>query len=311
MELDPEIKKQWLTLTSHLKSLGANIYQINLPILKLALPAYYILVQAEAMSNLSRYDGVRFGTSPISEKLMQIIQSSPNNIRERLFGHLNNQTFNWSNIKDDPSLLAILANTDMSAKLSDNALSYKELALSFRALFGPEVQKRIVVGSFVLSSEAYSSFYANAQIVRSQLASSLQSIFRSNNSNTNDNKNNNQPHIDFLLCPTSVDLAPSFQHILNAPPLTSYYNDLFTVHSNLAGLPSISVPLSLSKSGLPISLQLIGSQFSDFDLLKISKIIQNISNFDTDSNVDNQLFEPIKDQKLIRDIANSDIDLFH
>ncbi|HEY0966649.1 MAG TPA: Asp-tRNA(Asn)/Glu-tRNA(Gln) amidotransferase subunit GatA [Opitutaceae bacterium] len=119
--------------------------------------------------------------------------------------------------------------------------------------FGPEVKRRIILGTYVLSSGYYDAYYLRAQKVRTLIRNDFLEAYKS---------------VDAILTPTSP--TPAFKRGAKADPLAMYLCDVYTIGVNLAGLPGISVPCGFSKGGLPIGMQLIGQPFREADLLAIA-----------------------------------------
>lgn len=129
--------------------------------------------------------------------------------------------------------------------------------------FGDEVQRRILIGTYVLSSGYYDAYYIKAQKVRTLIANDFKAAFAD---------------VDAILTPT----APSAAFGLNDKqddPVAMYLNDVFTVPSSLAGLPGISVPAGLNKDGLPLGLQLIGRAFDEGTLLNVASTLEEAAAF--------------------------------
>ena len=207
--LPEEIQGYWNEGKKILSENGAEIVEISLPSTKTALPAYYIIAPAEASSNLSRYDGVRYGLRVKGENLTEMYE------------------------------------------------------LTRSEGFGDEVKRRIMMGTYVLSSGYYDAYYIKAQKVRSIIKSDFDLAFKS---------------VDAIFTPTTPNTAfPISKEELD--PVQNYLNDIFTVPANLAGLPAISIPFGLSKSGLPIGMQLITNTFKEQTLLNIAKNLQDSINF--------------------------------
>ena len=203
--LDEKIKKTIDEVIEKIKSQGATIKEVSLPSTAYALPCYYIIMPAEASSNLARYDGIRY-----------------------------------SSISNYPNL------HDLYFKTRGNR-------------FGAEVRRRIVLGTYVLSSGYYDAYYKKAQQVRKLIAQEFDKVFQ---------------EVDFLITPT----CPTFPFKIGEKvddPLSMYLSDIFTVGANIAGVPAISLPCG-HEDNLPISMQIIGPYLSDFLLLKIAKTIENI-----------------------------------
>ena len=137
---------------------------------------------------------------------------------------------------------------------SKNATDIVDLYFQSRAEgFGAEVKRRIILGTYVLSSGYYDAYYLRAQKVRTLIRNDFLAAFRD---------------VDALLTPTSP--VPAFKIGEKADPLAMYLLDIYTIGVNLAGLPGISVPCGFTKSGLPIGAQIIGQPFREADLLSIA-----------------------------------------
>ncbi len=185
-------------------SLGASTMEVSLPHLPLSVPTYYVVAPAECSSNLSRFDGVRFGYRC-----------------------------------DQPKDLADL---------------YKR---SRGEGFGPEVKRRIMTGTYVLSAGYFDAYYLKAQKVRRLITDDFRAAFS---------------EVDLLIGPTTP--TPAFD--LGAKiddPVTMYLNDIYTIGANLAGLPGLSLPCGFV-DGLPMGLQLIGPHFSEGKLLNAAHRFQ-------------------------------------
>ena len=198
--LDPEIHLAFDQFKAELIRDGHQVVPIGFPLLDYLVPSYYILTTAEASSNLSRYDGVRYG---------------------------------------------------YRAESSDDIHSlYKNTRTEG---FGKEVKRRLMMGTFVLSSGYYDAYYGKAQKVRRLLIESLEQIFT---------------QFDFLINPlTPVRPWKLGEHLDD--PLKVYLSDVLTVYANLAGLPSMAIPWSKDKIGLPVGMQITGPRMSDFEVLNI------------------------------------------
>ncbi|MCK6604984.1 MAG: Asp-tRNA(Asn)/Glu-tRNA(Gln) amidotransferase subunit GatA [Ignavibacteriaceae bacterium] len=173
---------------------GHKVISVSLPNTQYAIATYYILACAEASSNLSRYDGVRY-----------------------------------SDRKSNGS------------GLSDMYLTTRESG------FGKEVRKRILMGTYVLSSGYYDAYFTKAAKVRRLISNDFSEAFRS---------------CDLILTPTTPDTAFKLGEKIN-DPLQMYLSDIFTVSVNLAGLPALSFPFGNDSKGLPFGLQIIGPAFSE------------------------------------------------
>ena len=128
--------------------------------------------------------------------------------------------------------------------------------------FGSEVQRRILIGTYVLSAGYYDAYYRKAQRVRNLIIQDFQKAFQK---------------ADVLLTPTTP--TPAFELGSQLDPISMYMNDVFTVPASLAGLPAMSVPSGLSEEGLPLGLQVIGKQFDESSVLKIASNIEDQAKF--------------------------------
>jgi aspartyl-tRNA(Asn)/glutamyl-tRNA(Gln) amidotransferase subunit A len=206
--LQPEIKKSISEVIEKLKSAGHTVEAIDFPLNEYVLPTYYILATAEASSNLSRFDGVRYGFR------------SPNT-------------------------------TDLSSL-------YKKTRAEG---FGKEVQRRILLGTFVLSASYYDAYYNQAQKVRRLIRNQLKNVFTK---------------YDCLLMPTTPTTAFKLGE-RSENPVEMYLADLFSVQANVAGLPAISVPCGTDLKGLPIGIQAMADDFEETKLFHFSKVLMNLA----------------------------------
>jgi aspartyl-tRNA(Asn)/glutamyl-tRNA(Gln) amidotransferase subunit A len=205
--LQPEIKEAIQQKLNLLKSTGHTVEAIDFPLNEYVLPTYYILATAEASSNLSRFDGVRYG-------------------------------YRSTNTTDLQSM-------------------YKKTRAEG---FGKEVQRRILLGTFVLSASYYDAYYTKAQKVRRLIRDGMKEVFKK---------------YDFIVTPTTPTTAFKLgEHSDN--PIEMYLADLFSVQANVVGVPGISVPCGKDKSGLPIGLQLMADDFEESELFQFSKILLNL-----------------------------------
>lgn len=208
--LDSDVKEKVLAVADKLKELGAIVEEIDLPFVDYAIPAYYIIATAEASSNLSRFDGVKYGF----------------------------RSENYDGIVD-------LYNATRSEG------------------FGDEVKKRILLGTFVLSSGYYDAYYRKALKVKNIIKQNFDEIFSK---------------YDIILTPTAPTTAPKIGESL-ADPLQMYLTDIYTVSVNIAGLPGLSVPCGFDRSGMPIGAQFIGAALSDMKVLSLGYAYQNATDF--------------------------------
>jgi aspartyl-tRNA(Asn)/glutamyl-tRNA(Gln) amidotransferase subunit A len=185
-------------------SLGATTVEVSLPHLPMSVPTYYVVAPAEASSNLSRFDGVRFGYRCEAPK--------------------------------------------------DLADLYKR---SRGEGFGPEVKRRIMTGTYVLSAGYFDAYYLKAQKVRRLITDDFRAAFEK---------------VDLLIGPTTP--TPAFDIGAKIDdPVTMYLNDIYTIGANLAGLPGLSMPCGYVDD-LPMGLQLIGPHFSEGKLLNAAHQFQ-------------------------------------
>ena len=129
--------------------------------------------------------------------------------------------------------------------------------------FGDEVQRRMIIGTAVLSSESYDVYFMQAARVRRMIADSFNSAFE---------------QCDLIVCPSSAGTAMPLDSSLS--PLEFYALDLFTVAMNLAGIPACSVPCGLAQNGLPLGMQVVGPRFADMQVLQLAKHIEASANID-------------------------------
>lgn len=204
--LDEGVRKTVESAIEKLKIAGAEIKEVSLPSSPLALACYYIICPAEVSSNLSRYDGQRYGYSHEYSKDLE-----------------------------------------------------ESYTLSRDVGFGDEAKRRIMIGTYVLSSGYYDAYYKKAQLVRTKLINETEKAFKGQ---------------DVLIGPTSPMKA--FKIGKNkGDPLQMYLTDVLTVSANLTGNPAINLPAG-KNAGLPVGLQVIGKKAKDKDLLSISKEIERI-----------------------------------
>lgn len=207
--LDPEVEKIIEQGISEYKKLGAEIVEISLPNNHLSIPVYYVIAPAEASSNLSRYDGVRYG------------------YRTKEYDDL----------------------MDMYCKTREEG-------------FGDEVKRRIMIGTYVLSAGYYDAYYLKAQKIRRLISEDFKKAFEK---------------CDVILGPSAPSVAFPIGD-KKEDPLKMYMQDIYTISTNLAGLPGLSMPGGLMNN-LPVGIQLIGNYFSEAKLLNIAHIFQTNTNW--------------------------------
>ncbi len=208
--LDGQVRDAVLKVSDVLKGRGAEVIELSFPVMEYVVPAYYIIAAAEASSNLSRFDGVKYG---------------------------------W------------------------RAEQYDGLADLYRKTrtqgFGAEVKRRILLGTFVLSSGYYDAYYKKALQVKAVIKDAFDRAFE---------------RCDLLLTPVAPATAPKLGESLS-DPLQMYLSDVYTVSVNLAGLPGLSMPCGFDSGGLPIGAQLIGPHFGEGKLLNAAHAFQLDTDF--------------------------------
>ena len=208
--VEDDVRQATLDMAEILESAGAKISRVSMSFLQYVIPTYYIIAAAEASSNLSRFDGVKYGFRADGyEDLMEMYCKS------RAEG------------------------------------------------FGREVKKRILLGTFVLSSGYYDAYYKKALQVKALIKKSFDEIFRT---------------CDAILLPAAPTTAPKLGDSFK-DPLQMYLSDIFTVSVNIAGLPGLSVPAGFDKAGMPIGVQIIGPALGDQKVLNIGYAFQQMTDF--------------------------------
>ena len=205
--LDKENREKILMLKEELSDDGHTIEDIDLDLLDLVVPAYYVLTTAEASSNLSRYDGVRYG--------------------------------------------------HRSAVPTDNPEDFYKNNRSEG--FGAEVKKRIMLGTFVLSTGYYDAYFSKAQKIRRLLSERINEIFQD---------------YDAVLLPVSPTTAFSFGET-DKDPLSVYLADIYTVFANLTGIPAIALPLFSHSNNMPFGVQVLCNSAQELTLLTLSDMLMN------------------------------------
>ena len=204
--LQGEIKKSIQDKIVEIRNSGHSVDVIDFPLMEYVLPTYYILATAEASSNLSRYDGVRYGYR--------------------------------------------------TKEASDLSSLYKK---SRSEGFGKEVQRRILLGTFVLSASYYDAYYTKAQKVRRLIRDKTKAILK---------------QYDFIIMPITPTTAFKLGEHTDSP-LEMYLADLFSVQANVAGVPAIAIPCGVDEQGLPIGMQIIADDFEESKLLYFSNALMN------------------------------------
>ncbi len=196
------------------KKLGAEIVDISLPNTNLSIPVYYVLAPAEASSNLSRYDGVRYG----------------------------HRTAHYDDLM--------------------------EMYMKSRAEgFGAEVKRRILIGTYVLSAGYYDAYYLKAQQIRRLIAQDFNDAFKK---------------CDVIMGPAAPSTAFKIGEKAD-DPVSMYLQDIYTISTNLAGLPGMSIPAGFASSedgkDLPVGLQIIGNYFDEARMLNVAHQYQQVTDW--------------------------------
>jgi aspartyl-tRNA(Asn)/glutamyl-tRNA(Gln) amidotransferase subunit A len=203
--LDPEIKAGFRDSLEKIKKAGHSVEAIDFEYLDYIVPAYYVLSTAEASSNLSRYDGVKYGKSSKNDRI---------ELRE----------------------------------------FYKK---NRSRGFGKEVKRRILLGTFVLSSGYYDAYFTKAQQVRKLLVDRTNLIFKD---------------FDIILLPVSPTTAFKIGE-KTEDPISMYLADIYTVYANLAGIPALAIPLFRHTNGMPFGVQVMTNRFKELSLIQFSHSI--------------------------------------
>ncbi len=203
--LDAEIKTALESLFDDLRNGGHTVEAMPFDLLEHIVPTYYILTTAEASSNLSRYDGIRFGKQ----------------------------------------------STNVKIELTDFYKSNRGNG------FGKEVQRRIMLGTFVLSAGYYDAYYTKAQQVRKLIFDQTEAIFSD---------------FDAILMPVSPTTAFKLGEKMT-DPVAMYLADIYTVFANLAGLPAMAIPKFKHTNGMPFGVQVLTNRFKEVSLHRISEMI--------------------------------------
>lgn len=209
--LEPEVKEAILKTVDVLKDKGAIVEEFDLSLVEYAIPAYYVIASAEASSNLSRFDGVKYG------------------YRTEEYNGLHNM--------------------------------YKKTRSEG---FGEEVKRRIMLGSFVLSSGYYDAYYLKALRTKALIKKAFDEAFAK---------------YDVIIGPAAPTTAPKLGDSLS-DPIKMYLGDIYTISVNLAGLPGISVPCGQDSNGLPIGMQIIGDCFKEKNIIRAAYTFEQSKKYD-------------------------------
>jgi aspartyl-tRNA(Asn)/glutamyl-tRNA(Gln) amidotransferase subunit A len=198
--MQPEVEQAVRAAVRHFEGLGASIEDVSLPHTAYAIPAYYLIATAEASSNLSRYDGMKYGTRVEGQGLLDTYRKT----RARIFGS--------------------------------------------------EVKRRIMLGTYALSTGYYDAYYLKAQKVRTLIRNDFLKVFE---------------RCAAIVTPTAPTTAFRIGERTD-DPLQMYLADIFTVSVNLAGLPALSLACGFDQAGLPIGLQIVGKPFDESRVLDVA-----------------------------------------
>jgi len=203
--IDEDVKNAVLSAARELEAAGAHIEEFEMPLMDYMIPAYYVIACAEASSNLSRYDGLKYG-------------------------HRNAEAKTLSEV-------------------------YR---MSRSEGFGLEVKRRILLGSFALSSGYYDAYYKKALQVRSLIKDAYDRLFE---------------RFDAIVSPVAPTTAYRLGENID-DPMKMYMGDIYTVSVNLAGLPAVALPCGFDGRGLPVGFQLVGTAFSEKKLVRAARVYQ-------------------------------------
>ena len=208
--VDPDVLENVENAIREYEKLGAIVKPISLPFIRYAVPTYYIIATAEASSNLSRFDGIKYGFRS----------------------------------EDCDNIDALIVNSRSEG-------------------FGAEVRKRILLGTFVLSSGYYDAYYNKALKMKQMIMDGFDASFR---------------ECDVIICPTAPMTAPKLGSSLD-DAMKMYLSDIFTVSVNLAGLPGLSVPCGFDRNGMPVGAQLIGAAGNDRTVMNMGHAFQMATDY--------------------------------
>jgi aspartyl-tRNA(Asn)/glutamyl-tRNA(Gln) amidotransferase subunit A len=208
---EPAVETAVGSMLQALSDSGAEIVEVSLPTVDIALSAYYLVAPAEASANLARFDGIRYG------------HRAPGATTEEL-----------------------MARTRAEG-------------------FGPEVTRRILLGTYALSAGYYEAFYGQAQRVRAALRDEFETAYRS---------------VDVLVSPTSPTTAFRVGEKTD-DPLSMYLTDICTNPINLVGHPGISVPVGLDEKGLPVGMQVMAPALGERVMFRVAAEIERLAGFES------------------------------
>ena len=208
--MEPGVRARVDEAVARLEKLGATVVDVSLPHAGYGVAAYYLIAPSEASSNLSRYDGVRYGLRVDGETAEEM-----------------------------------MANTRAAG-------------------FGPEVKRRIMIGTYALSAGYYDAYYAQAQRVRTLIIRDFEAAYA---------------QCDVLVAPTTPSTAFKVGEKVD-DPLAMYLNDVYTIPSNLAGAPAMSLPVGLDEQGLPVGLQVMAPVLGEAVMFRVARALEADLAFD-------------------------------
>jgi aspartyl-tRNA(Asn)/glutamyl-tRNA(Gln) amidotransferase subunit A len=236
--LDPQVEAAVREAVRVYESLGATVKQISLPHGKYAVATYYVIAPCEASSNLARYDGVHYGHRTNEKEMVAELEAQRRELQK--------------------------AGDSAAADKLDNAL-IRMYRRSRSEGFGPEVKRRIMLGTYALSAGYYDAYYKKALKVRRLIRRDFDRAFE---------------EVDLIAGP--VTPTPAFKLGEKVDdPLAMYLFDLYTVSTNLAGIGGMSIPCGFSSSGLPIGLHLQAPPFEEERLLRGAHMFQQATDWHT------------------------------
>ncbi|KZS94499.1 amidase signature enzyme [Sistotremastrum niveocremeum HHB9708] len=240
-ELDPSLLKSYKNVLRLLLQRGAQLVPISLPNTKYALSAYYALSSAEASSNMARYNGKLHG------KLYPLLRYQ---IR----------------------ILRVAVGEPASESSTRHRTPIDQYAANRTAGFGPEVQRRVLLGTYTLTADAFDNYFLQAMRVRSLVQQDFSSVFKMADLRESSEDNIGDSGVDFILHLSAIRSAPQLSETGQpGSEIDSYVQDVMTVPASLAGLPAASIPSGLADDDWPVGVSIVGQWGSDHLLLKACK----------------------------------------
>lgn len=241
--LDSEIKDEINSILKKLESDGAELIPIHLAHNKYGIATYYILANAEASSNLARFDGIRYGHRADRDEVMKELQLEEKTLAEKL---------SQASAEEKEELQHQLDTID-----SPLQRLYKK---SRTEGFGTEVKRRIMLGTYVLSSGYYDDYFGKAQRVRHIIQDEFKNAFKK---------------VDVIVSPTAPTTAFNIGEKMD-DPVKMYLNDIYTTTANLAGICGISVKAGIHSNGLPFGIQFLGEHFQEQKILNAARLVEKL-----------------------------------